>query len=447
MNLDSAWNQPHAFGAESVCDLPGPVQRALHRLEPGNAAHPGQPALALKRGGSRPPGRARPPGGRPASARASSTIPSSSRSSCAGSWWNVTSRFAPALRARSTASETRLWPQPTRRLVLLGRVLGVVDQEVGVGRQVVAGGPLGIGRDSVDAQRGLVVGQVGHRRRPIADAVADRLAGVDHDVGIDRQAADLERLQRHVVQLQLGVDVAQANREERRRQVASQPGAQILRSSMAGPRRGPRSRRGTAGRRSPGPGCGPCAGGSAGCPAGAAPCTCRRRAGCPCRRRGSRPCRRDPRSRRTPCCRRTRRCPVRRWRSSRACPTGRRASARWLLLPLPEHRHATDEVAARADKRICSHFDHAVLAVAAPNPDATVDRPAFAHRHRQRNLFRRQVVAVLVANVERAIALLGADRADLVESLTQQSLGRLVEEQPLARSSAISVGTARPDAS
>src|SRR5687768_4919215 len=121
------------------------------------------------------------------------------------------------------------------------------------------------------------------------------------------------------------------------------------------------------------------------------------------------------------------RCPVRRSRSSRACPTGIRAFARWLSLALPEHGHTAYEVAARPHQRMCRHSDLAVLAVQAPYPSATMDRPQFPHRNRQRNLLIRQVVTVLVPYIEGAIALFSVDHANFVEALAQQPLGRLVE--------------------
>jgi hypothetical protein len=83
------------------------------------------------------------------------------------------------------------------------------------------------------------------------------------------------------------------------------------------------------------------------------------------------------------------------------------------------------------DKWIGSDFDLAILAVQAPNPRAPVYGPKFAHCRRQRYLLQGQIVPLLISDVEKATALIGAHHADLVETLAQQALRWLVEIEPL----------------
>ena len=96
-------------------------------------------------------------------------------SSWLGSWWNSASRLAPTSPASHTAYSTVQWPQ-SRLLGELGRrVLGVVDQQV----DALAEAPHAVG-DARPADRLLVVADVGDARRPVGDAVAERLADVGH---------------------------------------------------------------------------------------------------------------------------------------------------------------------------------------------------------------------------------------------------------------------------
>src|SRR6476661_5621144 len=66
-----------------------------------------------------------------------------------------------------------------------GAVLGVVDQEVNALCQLVAGRPVSVEGEALDAKRRLVVGEVGKAGGGTGDAVADGGAGVADESGGD----------------------------------------------------------------------------------------------------------------------------------------------------------------------------------------------------------------------------------------------------------------------
>ena len=97
-------------------------------------------------------------------------------------------------------------------------VLRVVEQEVGVVRDLVAADPVGGLVVERDADRRLVVRDVREHLAVLLDAVPDRRALMDDVRGVHRRRAD-----RHVVRLvvehESGRDVGEVHREQRRRQV------------------------------------------------------------------------------------------------------------------------------------------------------------------------------------------------------------------------------------
>ena len=70
--------------------------------------------------------------------------------------------------------------------VLLVGVLAVVDEQVGVARELVARDPLRLQLRERGAERGLVVGDVAERRVALGDPVAERRPAVGHRLGADR---------------------------------------------------------------------------------------------------------------------------------------------------------------------------------------------------------------------------------------------------------------------
>ena len=190
-------------------------------------------------------------------------------SSCAGSWWKVTSRRDAGQRSANASVCVECAVPPADVVGVLGRaVLGVVDQQVGAGGQGEPRGPLGLAGEPPE-RRGPARGRAGRRasRAPVGDPVADRRARDGRRARRSTaERADLERRSRGTsCEVEVARQVAQAHREERRRQVAGEPRrAGPERRRRRAPRCGPRGPARRAARRSRAPGCGPCAGASAG---------------------------------------------------------------------------------------------------------------------------------------------------------------------------------------
>ncbi len=202
-----------------------------------------------------------------------------------------------------------------------GGVLGIVDQQVSASRHAVPRGPARRQREGWGPQRGLAIRQVGQRPAPAGDEAADRRVGVDDRIRADRQRTDGKGLGRHVVQRDSRAEIAQAHREEGRRQVSRQAFPKIHGRGMADPRCATRCPPGSTAQRSRSPAGGRGADGSAtgrfGLGARAAPS---RADGCRSRRR-ARGARRRCGPRRCPCCRRSGSCRGLDLRPIRAFPT------------------------------------------------------------------------------------------------------------------------------
>ena len=276
-------------------------------------------------------------GGRTANA-ANATMASTSSSVRVGSWWKSSTARAPASSRQAHGVVGRRVAEARARRQLLGGVLGVVDQQVDVRGQrqrgvVVRPPAVGPGTE----RRRAVVGQVGDRRAPVADAVAEGAAALVRDLqGQHLEAADvvlagLEALEGPRAPQALGPD-----REVRRRHG---PAQHVDRRRRRRPGRGgtaaPRRRRGRRRARTAGPGCGPSAG-DRGASAPRNGCLAEQRAeaaqpGAGVEHEARRARRRGP-ARRTRCCRRSAR---RRARAPGSTPARRaRAPSRGRLAPL-----------------------------------------------------------------------------------------------------------------
>src|SRR5262245_28733530 len=139
------------------------------------------------------------------------------------------SRGARGPREGEQVAKRRVPPADATR-VLLVSVLRVVDQEAGARGELEAGRPVRLAREVDRAERGLVVGQVGQRRVALADAEADRRARMADEGRPDLERTDPEAIEAgDVVQLEPAGEIAEADREDRGRQHAAQPGAQVER--------------------------------------------------------------------------------------------------------------------------------------------------------------------------------------------------------------------------
>ena len=113
-------------------------------------------------------------------------------------------------------------------LVLVGRVLGVVHQEIGVAAPVgeVLQRPVG----SVGEQRDLVVGRKRETRGALVDAVTESRDRMHQEMRRDAQRADLERLAWVPLdELHLGRHVAQPHRKVGRVSLVRERGLQRFR--------------------------------------------------------------------------------------------------------------------------------------------------------------------------------------------------------------------------
>jgi len=90
---------------------------------------------------------------------------------------------------RERCGDRRVAPALVTRVLLVG-VLAVVDQQVGVAGEVVAGDPLLVQVLEVGAEPGLVVGDVAEARVPVGDPVAERRSAMSDRLGADRGCAD-----------------------------------------------------------------------------------------------------------------------------------------------------------------------------------------------------------------------------------------------------------------
>ena len=143
----------------------------------GRSAAPGRARSLRTRRRRRVPSRIAVPGRGPCA-----RCPRRSRSSWPGSWWVSATRRTPAAAAILHHVVVRAVSPGLLRAVLLGRVLGVVDHEIGVGHEsgvpavsVVQDGldvaRLGTGAPELVGER-LVIHQVHHRHAVGFDAVA-----------------------------------------------------------------------------------------------------------------------------------------------------------------------------------------------------------------------------------------------------------------------------------
>jgi hypothetical protein len=101
-------------------------------------------------------------------------------------------------------------------LIFLRAVLRVVNEQIGVRCQGVTGGPLGGEREARDAQRRLVVGQVGENSMGTGDSVTDRGTGVADEVARDVELADPERLTRDFMEDGRSGQIPELRGKERR---------------------------------------------------------------------------------------------------------------------------------------------------------------------------------------------------------------------------------------
>ena len=99
-------------------------------------------------------------------------------------------------------------------------VLAVVDQEVGVVRQVEAGDPRGLEIRQRRPEARLVVRDVAERRVALRDPEAERRPAVVHRLRPDRRAAELPLGRRRVGERDRAGKLADVDRRQRRRDVA-----------------------------------------------------------------------------------------------------------------------------------------------------------------------------------------------------------------------------------
>ena len=116
--------------------------------------------------------------------------------------------------------EAAVPPARSRRVFGHG-VLGIVDQQVGTHRQVVARGPF-LGPGEIDPQRRLVVGEVRDRDAIPLDPEPQCRSRVRDEIGHDDKGADLEPARDDIVQ-DHPRKLAQPDREQGRGQVTGQP--------------------------------------------------------------------------------------------------------------------------------------------------------------------------------------------------------------------------------
>ena len=83
--------------------------------------------------------------------------------------------------------------------VFLVGVLGVMDQEIGAGRELVARGPLWLEPLALKAEHGLVVRQVGGDPAPLLDPIADGRVRMTDQRGPDAERTDFDGRPRHLV--------------------------------------------------------------------------------------------------------------------------------------------------------------------------------------------------------------------------------------------------------
>jgi len=95
-----------------------------------------------------------------------------------------------------------------------------MQQEVDALCEGVARHPLGCQSGQIDAERRLVVGDVGEGATVFAQAIADGGSGVGDGLGQEPTATDLLLFVRDVVESHLRGNVGQLDREERRGEVA-----------------------------------------------------------------------------------------------------------------------------------------------------------------------------------------------------------------------------------
>ena len=94
---------------------------------------------------------------------------------------------------------------------------------------------IGRAREVLHAERGLVVRQVRHDRASVRDPVPDRRTRMAHVVGAHHELADLAFSLAGFVELDLGRQAPQGDREEGRRQVAREALPQLVRDPAGTP--------------------------------------------------------------------------------------------------------------------------------------------------------------------------------------------------------------------
>ena len=110
-------------------------------------------------------------------------------------------------------------PPDAARVFRVGE-LGVVDQEIGAGRELVAGGPLRLAPLAIaKAERGLVVGQIDGAAALLLDPVTHGGVRVTDERRPDAERTDLEGGPWHLVTGDVG-QIAQVHGEQRRREIA-----------------------------------------------------------------------------------------------------------------------------------------------------------------------------------------------------------------------------------
>ena len=119
-------------------------------------------------------------------------------------------------------SDARMAPAHPRRVLRLAE-LAVVEEEVDALRERVPGDPLRLEVRELDAEDGLVVGDVRQRAAVHRESVAERRPGMGDRLRVDPDALDLPRLVRHVVEGHVRRRVGELDREERRRERPRDP--------------------------------------------------------------------------------------------------------------------------------------------------------------------------------------------------------------------------------